>query len=148
MAERLFFIPRSIPSGETPEELREKWLGVPLPIERISSPGPGSLVGASDRSSDFVVNEGERTAEVKTGLAVMCLRAFGLEETADFWYQVANDGAKEYKKHGFNMDPQNYPLHFLIQKIDELLLRPELLTKFADLGQNSFGVAYVGNFPS
>jgi hypothetical protein len=146
MSEKLFYIPRVVPTGDAPEEIRSKWLGVPMRIERISSPLPGSLVGAHDRKTQFEIGDGQRTAEVKSGTAIMALRAFGLDDIASHWSEVANDATKQYKALGLNMDPQNYPLHFLFQEGDQLLLPPQVLTMFDSLGLNNFGVEYVRNF--
>ena len=144
MSERLFYIPRVVPTGDAPEEIRLKWVGVPMRIERISIPSPGSLVGAHDRTSKFQICEGQRTAEVKCGSAIMALRAFGLDETAGHWSEIANDAVRDYKGFGLNMDAQNYPLHFLVQEGDQVLSPPQLLIMFDSLGQNNFGVEYVG----
>jgi hypothetical protein len=76
-----WFIVGTMPEGEAPIEIKEQWLGVPLPV-RMKAPRLDYRVG---------VLSGERITSVKDAIpvntddAILALRAAGKEEAADWW---------------------------------------------------------------
>lgn len=80
-----WFIPRVTPYGGAPEEIKEGWVDVPLPL-RYDRPaeGPDPMIG-HDVNNILGVTILANSASVISTDAVKALRIFGRDEAADWW---------------------------------------------------------------
>jgi hypothetical protein len=87
-----WFFPARTPEGGAPDEIREQWVGVPLPVresnatiseDRLVS---GFLIGANvNRPGDIKVNDPEDMVSVDLSDAIKALEMAGREEAAYWW---------------------------------------------------------------
>ena len=75
----------SVPVGGAPLDIRQRWIGVPLPVRRPRPiEGPESYLGRDvvDRRIERPIPDG---VSVDVGDAMAALRFFGEAEAADWW---------------------------------------------------------------
>jgi hypothetical protein len=80
-----WFRPTTVPVGGAPLHIRQRWIGVPLPVRRPRPvEGPESYVGrdVADRRIERQISDGVRVA---LDDAIAALRYFGEEDAADWW---------------------------------------------------------------
>jgi hypothetical protein len=88
-----WFLPTRTPFGAAPEEIREKWIGVPLPVRESNltenlNTLQGYLPGMNiDDPTDVIINEPSETVVVESLDAFKALRAAGQTEAAQWWEQ-------------------------------------------------------------
>jgi hypothetical protein len=84
-----WFRPTTVPAGGAPLPIRERWVGVPLPVRR-----PRPVEGPeSYRASDVIDPRAERLIDDGVAVdpvdAVATLRFFDEPEAADWWEELA-----------------------------------------------------------
>jgi hypothetical protein len=80
-----WFRPTTVPIGGAPLEIRQRWIGVPLPVRRPRPvEGPESYVGrdVADRRIERQIPDGVR---IDLNDATAALRYFGEDEAAAWW---------------------------------------------------------------
>jgi hypothetical protein len=87
-----WFIPTQTPEGGAPEEVREQWIGVALPVRESNAPVAeekhvrGYLIGANVvRPGDIHVNNPEDMVAIELEDAIKALRLAGREGASGWW---------------------------------------------------------------
>jgi hypothetical protein len=80
-----WFVPRVTPYGAAPEEIKQGWIDVPLPLRYDRPEGPMPSLGAEVDGSGITVFED--SAIVISTDALKALRIFERDEAADWWEQ-------------------------------------------------------------
>lgn len=79
-----WFVPREVPYGAAPEEIREQWVDVPLPLRQISSDEMPNITIGHDLGDMTSVHIREGV-DVYAFDAFKALRLFGRTRGAEFW---------------------------------------------------------------
>lgn len=95
-----WFVAREVPYGTAPENIKQQWVNVPLPVRDLGQVEARNITIGHDLGDIFsiVVREG---ISVNADDAIKSLRLFGRAEAADFWSlnlhpgDMLNFGAKE-----------------------------------------------------
>lgn len=86
-----WFRPTVAPQGGAPIPIRERWVGIPLPVRRPRPvEGPESYIGTdvADRRKHHLVDDG---VAVDPHDAIAALRFFGENDAADWWEHLLVD---------------------------------------------------------
>ncbi len=86
-----WFVPRQVPFGDAPENIKEQWVGVPLPLRQIQTEeAPGVSIGHSlGNLLDVHIVVGG--AQVLASDAIKALHIFDRPKASDFLRSVLFD---------------------------------------------------------
>lgn len=82
-----WFVVRQVPQGDAPQEIKQQWVDVPLPIRYQLVEAPRVSLGHGvDAFEDVVIIDD--AVDIEGFDAIKALRLFGRPEAADYWDTV------------------------------------------------------------
>lgn len=93
----LWFIPNRVPNGGAPDQIREQWVDVPLPVRSNHLLDPSDEVGGYGVGMnikdprEIVVRTPRESVIVEAGDAFKSLRIAGRTMAADWWEEWFNE---------------------------------------------------------
>lgn len=82
-----WFVPRQVPDGAAPEQIREQWVDLPMPLRQISPDETPNITIGHDLGDMLSIHVREGV-DVYAFDAVKALRLFGKTSAAEFWESV------------------------------------------------------------
>jgi hypothetical protein len=90
-----WFVLRTVPQGSAPEEIKEQWLGVPLPCRRPFIEGSEQFLGFDAGAGLETLKIVEDGVAVEADDAIVALNLFGKEEAARWWDNICGQVGAE-----------------------------------------------------
>lgn len=85
-----WFVPRIVPFGAAPEEIKEQWIDLPLPLRQLGDSETPNISIGHDLGNMLSMHIVENPAQIYAADAFKSLRLFGREIAAEFWEQYVH----------------------------------------------------------